>query len=109
MIVSEREDYIMEAKPLTVIVTYKTYPGKAADFFKAVIENGIAEGVRREPGNNGYSFYMPLEEEDTLVLIEKWDNASAADAHAFTENVKKMAAIKPNYVLETVAVRYYAV
>lgn len=98
----------MKNTPVTVIVTYKTLPGKAEAFFKAITENGIAAGVRQEPGNKGYSFYLPLEEKDTLVLIEKWDNEAAADEHGGTENVKKMAAIKPNYVLETVAIRYIA-
>lgn len=96
----------MESVALTIIVTYKTLPGKAEAFFKAVTESGVAAGVRQEPGNKGYHFYMPLEEKDTLVLIEKWDNKAAADAHASTDNVKKLAGFKPDYVLETSAVRY---
>lgn len=96
----------MESAALTIIVTYKTLPGKAEEFFKAVTESGVAAGVRQEPGNHGYHFYLPLEEKDTLVLIEKWDSKAAADAHAFTENVKKLSSFKPDYVLETHAVRY---
>lgn len=96
----------MESVALTVIVTYKTLPGKAEAFYRAVTESGVAAGVRQEPGNHGYSFYLPLDEEDTLVLIEQWENEAAADAHAFTDNVKKMGTIKPDYVLETKAVRY---
>lgn len=96
----------MESTPLTIIVTYKTLPGKAKAFFDAVTSSGVAAGVRQEEGNRGYNFYLPLEEEDTLVLIEKWDNKACADAHAHTENVKKLASFKPDYVLETQAVRY---
>ena len=96
----------MENTPLTILGTYKTYPGKAKAFFEAVISSGVADGVRKEPGNRGYNFYLPLEEEDTLMLVEKWDNKACADAHAHTENVKKLASFKPDYVQETVAVRY---
>ena len=96
----------MESVALTVIVTYKTLPGKAEAFYRAVTESGVAAGVLQEPGNHGYPFYLPLDEEDTLVLIEQWENEDAADAHAFTDNVKKMGTIKPDYVLETKAVRY---
>lgn len=96
----------MEPVALTIIVTYKTLPGKAEAFFKAVTESGVAAGVRQEPGNRGYNFYLPLEEKDTLVLIEQWDSKEAADAHPFTDNVKKLASFKPDYVLETTAVRY---
>ncbi|MBE6990909.1 MAG: hypothetical protein E7426_09250 [Ruminococcaceae bacterium] len=96
----------MDSTALTIIVTYKTLPGKAEAFFKAVTESGVAAGVRQEPGNLGYNFYLPLEEEDTLVLIEKWASSEAADAHPFTDNVKKLASFKPDYVLETKAVRY---
>ena len=49
---------------------------------------------------------MPMDQPDTLVLIEKWDNKACADAHAGTPNVKKLASFKADYVLETQAVRY---
>lgn len=97
----------MEHTPLTVIVTYKTLPGKARAFYEAVTSSGVAAGVRQEPGNHGYDFFLPLDQPDTLLLIEQWENKAAADAHAFTDNVKKMGQIKPEYVLETSAVRYF--
>ncbi|MCQ2560568.1 MAG: antibiotic biosynthesis monooxygenase [Clostridia bacterium] len=96
----------MENTPLTIIVTYKTKPGMAKAYFEKVVSSGVAEGVRKEEGNKGYNFYMPMEEEDTIILIEKWDNKACADAHAGTDNVKKLASFKGDYVLETQAVRY---
>ena len=92
--------------PLTIIVTYKTKPGMAKPYYDRVVSSGVAAGVRQEEGNRGYDFYLPLDKPDTLVLIEKWDNEACADAHAGTDNVKKLATFKPDYVLETVAVRY---
>lgn len=96
----------METTALTVIVTYKTLPGKARAFYEAVKSSGVEAGVRQESGNHGYRFYLPLDQEDTLVLIEQWEDKAAADAHAFTDNVKKMGQIKPEYVLESSVVRY---
>lgn len=96
----------MNDTELTVIVTYKTLPGKARAFFEAVTSSGVAAGVRQEPGNRGYQFYLPLEQNDTLVLIEQWESKAAADAHAFTDNVVKMGQLKPEYVVESSVVRY---
>ena len=92
--------------PLTIIVTYKTKPGMAKAYYDRVVSEGVAAGVRQEEGNKGYDFYMPMDQPDTIVLIEKWDNKACADAHAGTPNVKKLASFKADYVLETQAVRY---
>lgn len=93
--------------PLTVIVKYTMKPGMAKAYYDRVVAEGVAAGVRQEEGNRQYNFYMPLDEPDALYLIEKWDNKACADAHAGTDNVKKLASFKSDYVLETEVVRYY--
>ena len=92
--------------PLTVIVKYTMKPGMAKAYYDRVVSEGVAAGVRQEEGNRQYNFYMPLDEPDALYLIEKWDNKACADAHGGTDNVKKLASFKSDYVLETEVVRY---
>ena len=86
---------------LLVQVTYTMLPGKRDEFLKRVRETGILSAIRGEEGCLGYSYYLPEEEDGTLLLIEKWTGAPAQKAHLETPHMKQMAAFKPEYVADT--------
>ena len=86
---------------LLVQVTYTMLPGKRDEFLERVRETGILSAIRGEEGCLGYSYYLPEEEDGTLLLIEKWTGAPAQKAHLETPHMKQMAAFKPEYVADT--------
>ena len=53
---------------LLVQVTYTMRPGKRDEFLKRVRETGILSAIRGEEGCLGYSYYLPEEEDGTLLL-----------------------------------------
>ena len=86
---------------LLIQVTYTMHPGQREAFVRKIRETGILDAIRGEEGCLGYSYYLPEEEDGTLLLIEKWTGAPAQKAHLETPHMKQMAAFKPEYVADT--------
>lgn len=86
---------------LLIQVTYTMRPGQREAFVRKIRETGILDAIRGEEGCLGYSYYLPEEEDGTLLLIEKWTDAQAQKAHLETPHMKQMAAFKPEYVADT--------
>ena len=86
---------------LLIQVTYTMRPGQRETFVRKIRETGILDAIRGEEGCLGYSYYLPEEEDGTLLLVEKWTGAPAQKAHLETPHMKQMAAFKPEYVADT--------
>ena len=86
---------------LLIQVTYTMRPGQRDAFVRKIRESGILDAIRGEDGCLGYSYYLPEEEDGTLLLVEKWTGAPAQKAHLETPHMKQMAAFKPEYVADT--------
>lgn len=86
---------------LLIQVTYTMRPGQRDAFVRKIRESGILDAIRGEDGCLGYSYYLPEEEDGTLLLVEKWTDAPAQKAHLETPHMKQMAAFKPEYVADT--------
>lgn len=86
---------------LLIQVTYTMRPGQREAFVRRIRESGILDAIRGEDGCLGYSYYLPEEEDGTLLLVEKWTGAPAQKAHLETPHMKQMAAFKPEYVADT--------
>ena len=86
---------------LLIQVTYTMRPGQRDAFVRKIRESGILDAIRGEDGCLGYSYYLPEEEDGTLLLVEKWTDAQAQKAHLETPHMKQMAAFKPEYVADT--------
>ena len=86
---------------LLIQVTYTMRPGQREACVRKIRETGILDAIRGEEGCLGYSYYLPEEEDGTLLLIEKWTDAQAQKAHLETPHMKQMAAFKPEYVADT--------
>ena len=76
---------------LLVQVTYTMRPGQREAFVRRIRESGILDAIRGEEGCLGYSYYLPEEEDGTLLLIEKWTGAPAQKAHLETPHMKLSA------------------
>ena len=87
-------------------VTYKCKPDLRAEFLEAILAEGINVASRAEAGNLKYDYYIPFEDSDELLLVEKWRDAEALAAHAETPHYARLKALKPAYVTETVVERF---
>ncbi len=62
-----------------LVVTFKAVSGQGEQFARAFAPL-IAE-VKKERGCEQYELFRSLEAPDTLVLLERWSDQAALDAH----------------------------
>lgn len=86
---------------LFINVTYTMKPGMRETFLKEVQSQGILDAVRREDGCIRYAYYLPVEEDNTLLLAECWRDRAAQQAHLTTPHMAQLGKIKQQCVTDT--------
>lgn len=89
-----------------VEVHYFVKDGMRDEFYRAIIENGIAAASRAEEDNEKYDYYLSPDNENELLLIELWASAEAVWEHSQTLHFKTLGELKQEYVTDTVIKRY---
>ncbi len=84
---------------LTINIYYTGKDGAAKKFVKEMYERGIVDRVRNEKGNEKYEYFFPLEDSETVLLIDRWENEEALDNHHKTEMMKEIAELRKKYPL----------
>ena len=87
-------------------VTYKAKSGQRDAFYKAVCDAKVPEVSRAEAGNIKYDYYMSVDDEDTILLVEHWKDAEAFKLHTEEAHFKQLGKIKEEYVEETILGKY---
>ncbi len=86
---------------MELLVTYHLKKGSAEEFLRKLGEIGIPGLVRGERGCIRYDYYVPAEENGTLILLEEWESAELQALHLEQPHMKRLAQIKPDYVADT--------
>lgn len=95
-----------EYERATFVVTYRLRNKKRDAFLAALEEIGMAEKSRQEKGCIMYEYYPSAEDENKLLLIEKWEKPADQRAHTQAPHFKKLSEIKDDFVLETQIDKY---
>ena len=56
----------------TINIYYKGQNGSARKFVEEMISSKIVEEIRNKEGNLRYEYFIPLEDEETVLLIDSW-------------------------------------
>ena len=91
---------------ITVNLYYKGINGNARAFAEEMEASGIAEDIRKEPGNLRYQYFQPLDDPETILLIDSWKDQAAIDAHHASPMMAKLAALREKYDLYMTAERF---
>ena len=91
---------------ITVNLYYKGQNGSARAFAEEMEASGIAEAIRKEEGNLRYRYYQPLDDPETILLIDSWRDQEALDIHHASPMMKELAALREKYDLHMTAERY---
>ncbi len=62
------KEFFME---ITINIYYTGENGSARKFVQEMIESGLVDKVRAEEGNEKYEYYFPVEDEKTVLLIDR--------------------------------------
>ena len=89
------------------ILLHVSYRGeKARAFADEMQQSGLRAAVLAEDGCLQYDYYLPLDEENCVLLIEHWRDQAALDRHSAGEPMARLKALKAQYGLETAVARF---
>ena len=91
---------------ITVNLYYKGINGNARAFAKEMESSGIADAIRAEKGNLRYEYFQPLNDPETVLLIDSWSDQEAIDAHHASEMMKQLAKLRDKYDLHMTVERF---
>ncbi|MBB1078497.1 antibiotic biosynthesis monooxygenase [Limosilactobacillus sp. STM2_1] len=94
---------------LTVNLYYTGKNGSAQAFVKEMEESGIANRIRQEKGNERYEYFQPLNDPETVMLIDRWHDQQSLDAHHHSPMMQELAKLREKYDLHMKAERYQSV
>ena len=86
---------------LKVLVTYTMKEGKRDDFLKAVIDGGLREQVLAENGCLQYDYYITPHNENTILLVERWESRDAQKVHLEQPHMAGVRQAKELYTINT--------
>ena len=84
---------------LTINIYYTWENGNAKKFAEEMVLSGIADRVRAEEGNEKYEYFFPMEDKETVLLIDRWENQEALDEHHKSPMMKEIADLRDKYHL----------
>ncbi len=91
---------------LTVNLYYRGKNGNARRFAEEMERSGIADAIRAEDGNLAYRYFVPLDDPETVLLIDSWRDQAAIDAHHASPMMAQLAALREKYDLHMTAERF---
>ena len=91
---------------ITVNLYYKGTNGSARAFAQEMEASGIAEAIRAESGNLRYQYFQPLDDSETVLLIDSWEDQAAIDAHHASPMMKQLAELREKYDLHMTVERF---
>ncbi|MBD3948281.1 antibiotic biosynthesis monooxygenase [Tuanshanicoccus lijuaniae] len=87
-------------------IYYTGNNGLARKFAEEMLETGIVETIRSKPGNLGYQYFSSLENPETILLVDAWDNQHALDLHHQSETMQQIIDLRDKYDLKMVVERF---
>ena len=85
---------------LIINIYYTGKNGSARKFAEEMVSSGLVDRVRAEEGNERYEYFFPMEDNETVMLIDKWKNQEALDLHHKSEMMKEIADLRNKYELK---------
>ena len=91
---------------ITVHLYYHGRNGSARAFAEEMERSGIADAIRAEKGNLQYRYFAPLDDPETVLLIDSWADQAAIDAHHQSPMMAQLALLRERYDLHMEAERF---
>ena len=91
---------------ITVLLHYTGKDGSARQFAEEMMASGLVEAVRAEEGNERYEYYLPMEDPETVLLIDRWRDQAALDFHHKSPMMEQIAKMREKYKLHLKVERF---
>ena len=91
---------------ITVNLYYTGTNGSARRFAEEMVSSGVVARIRAEAGNLRYEYFFPMDDPETVLLIDSWVDQQAIDAHHASPMMAELAALRDKYDLHMKVERY---
>ena len=95
-----------EKMSFTINIYYKGENGSAKEFANEMITSGIVEEIRNKKGNLRYEYFEPLDDKETILLIDSWKDQESLDNHHKSETMNKIIRLRNKYNLHMKVEKY---
>ena len=91
---------------ITVNLRYTGKGGNARAFAEEMTSSGTVAAIRAEAGNLRYEYYQSLDDPETILLIDSWEDQAAIDVHHASSMMATITALREKYDLHMTVERY---
>lgn len=85
---------------ITVNIYYKGTKSNLHKFIDEMISKGIVDKIRKQKGNLKYEYYMPVDKENHILLIDQWESQHSLDEHHSSSMMSDIIELRNKYNLE---------
>ena len=91
---------------ITVNLYYTGKNGSARAFAEEMVGCGVVADIRAEDGNLRYEYFFPMDDPETVLLIDQWRDQAAIDAHHASPMMSRIAELREKYDLHMKVERF---
>ncbi len=91
---------------VTVNIYYSGKDGNARKFAEEMTASGVVSDIRAEAGNIRYEYFFPMEDEETVLLIDSWKDQQSIDLHHASPMMAQIIKLREKYDLHMKVERY---
>lgn len=91
---------------ITVNIYYTGENGNARKFADEMISSGTVDAIRNEDGNVRYQYFYPVDDAETVLLIDSWEDQASIDVHHSTPMMDTITSLREKYNLHMKVERF---
>lgn len=91
---------------ITVNIYYRGQKGNARRFAEEMVSSGVVSDIRAEDGNIRYEYFFPMDDSETVLLIDSWKDQHSIDIHHASPMMAKIIELREKYDLHMKVERY---
>ncbi len=91
---------------ITINIYYTGQNGSAKAFAAEMMQSGVVDRIRAEAGNLRYEYFFPMDDPETILLIDSWADQAAIDEHHKSPMMREIIHLREKYNLHMRVERY---
>lgn len=91
---------------ITVNIYYSGKNGNARKFAQEMVSSGVVDNIRNEKGNIRYEYFLPMDDEETVLLIDSWEDQHSIDVHHASPMMEEIVKLRDKYDLHMKVERF---
>lgn len=91
---------------ITVNIYYRGVNGNAKKFAEEMVMSGVVSNIRAEQGNLKYEYFFPMDDAETVLLIDSWENQQTIDVHHNSPMMAEIIELRNKYDLHMEVERF---